>query len=183
MTGSEKKIEARDISDAIFLSMGSNLGNRMTHLERALNELSRRGLAISACSSVYETEPVGFRDQPDFLNLACQGQTDLSPFELLDLCKGVESSMGRRPAQVDGPRLIDIDVLFYGRTVLETSTLVIPHNSYVMRRFVLVPLAELAPGLTDPRDGRTILELLAACPDRSWVRKFGRVEVNTGSSL
>jgi len=183
MFPSQKEIQPVVVPDVVYLSMGSNLGNRMGHLGRALSELNRRGLEILRCSSVYETEPVGFRDQPDFLNLACRGQTGLDPFALLDLCKGVESTMGRRPAQVDGPRLIDIDILFYGRTILETSTLVIPHGSYLLRRFVLEPLAELAPGLTDPRTGRTMSDLLDNCPDRSWVRKFGRVEVNTGSSL
>ena len=131
--------------DSVFLALGSNLGDRMTSLHNALGDLSLHGLRVAQCSSVYETEPVGFRDQPDFLNLVCRIECGLGPLQLLDLCKATESRLGRRPAQVDGPRLIDIDILFFGRTVMESPTLTIPHPSLHLRRFVLVPLAELAP--------------------------------------
>jgi 2-amino-4-hydroxy-6-hydroxymethyldihydropteridine diphosphokinase len=176
-------MEQTESLDSVFLALGSNLGDRMASFQRVLTTLSRYGLDIEQCSSVYETEPVGIRDQPAFLNLVSQARSSLSPFELLDLCKSVELEMGRRPAQVGGPRVIDIDILFFGQTVLESPKLVIPHPSLHLRRFVLVPLAELAPALKDPRSGRTVRELLDTCPDRSWVRNFGRVEVHTRSSL
>ena len=176
-------MEQPESFDSVFLALGSNLGDRLASFQRVLASLGRQGLSIERCSSVYETEPVGFRDQPNFLNLVSQVRSSLNPFELLDLCKSAELAMGRRPAAVGGPRVIDIDILFFGQTVLESPKLVIPHPSLHLRRFVLVPLAELAPGLKDPRSGRTVQELLDTCPDRSWVRSFGRVEVHTRSSL
>ena len=143
----------------VYLGLGSNLGNRQDNLDRALDLLSQR-LRIGKVSSVYDTEPVGNIEQPRFLNLVCQVYTTLTPKELLILVKGIESKLGRVSSKPNAPRTIDIDILFYGDQVMETPELVIPHPRLVERAFVLVPLAEIAPGLVHPVSGKAITELL-----------------------
>ena len=147
------------VSVTVYLGLGSNLGNRQDNLDRALDLLSQR-LRIGKVSSVYDTEPVGNIEQPRFLNLVCQIYTTLTPKELLILAKGIESKLGRVSSRPNAPRTIDIDILFYGDQVVETPELVIPHPRLAERAFVLVPLAEIAPGLVHPVSGKAIKELL-----------------------
>ena len=143
----------------VYLGLGSNMGDRRNNLNRARDYLSQR-LRVEKVSSVYETEPVGNIEQPRFLNLVCEVYTNLAPMELLSLDKGVERKLGRVPGKSDEPRPIDIDILFYDDQIIETPELVIPHPGLTERAFVLVPLAEIAPELVHPVNGKTIKELI-----------------------
>ena len=143
----------------VYLGLGSNLGNRQDNLDKALDLLSHR-LQVEKVSPTYDTEPVGNPDQPRFLNLVCQAHTKLAPTELLTLAKGIESKLGRTFNKANTPRPIDIDILFYGEQVIETPELVIPHPRLTERAFVLIPLAEIAPELVHPVNGKTVKALL-----------------------
>ena len=140
-------------------------------MDKALELLSWR-LRIGKVSSIYQTEPIGNIEQPRFLNLVCQGYTRLAPMELLTLAKGIELKLGRTPSKSNAPRPIDIDILFYGEQVIETPELVIPHPRLTERAFVLIPLAEIAPGLVHPLNGKTIKELLAGVTEVQGVFKW-----------
>ena len=152
-----------------YLGLGANLGDRESNLRRVLEHLQER-MTIEQVSSLYETEPVGYREQPKFLNAACHVSTDLAPFPLLSFLKGIETDMGRDFTII--PRPIDLDILFYGRLVLNTPELTIPHPRLAERAFVLAPLAEIAPALVHPVLGRTIMKLLAAVEGKDSVRKW-----------
>ncbi|HEX7092016.1 MAG TPA: 2-amino-4-hydroxy-6-hydroxymethyldihydropteridine diphosphokinase [Longimicrobiales bacterium] len=143
----------------IYLGLGTNLGDRESNLREALRRLAEL-VRIEAVSSVYESEPVGFRAQPDFWNLVVRGQTELGPRALLGAIQEIERMMGRRPSFRNAPRVIDIDILLYDDVELDLPELSIPHPRMLERAFVLRPLAELAPGLVYPRTGRTIAEHL-----------------------
>ena len=146
-----------------YLGLGSNVGDRRGHLRSAIELLGDHGVEVEAVSSLYETEPVGeITDQPDFLNAAVRIRTELEPQELLDVCKGIEAEQGRMFAGPrHGPRSLDVDLLLLGDLELETERLTLPHPEVRSRRFVLVPLLELDPGLTLP-DGTRLDEALAA---------------------
>jgi 2-amino-4-hydroxy-6-hydroxymethyldihydropteridine diphosphokinase len=131
-------------------------------LQSALDALNRPDLRLKRASGLYETEPIGLRDQPWFLNLAAEFETDLFPLQLLHRIESVERQLGRKRVVVNGPRTIDIDILLYGNFVVRTGELEIPHPRFHERRFVLAPLAELTPDLRDPVTGKTMRELLAA---------------------
>ena len=147
----------------VYLSLGSNLGDRELMLQSALDRLNAADLRIVRVSSVYETEPVGFKEQPFFLNLVAEGETDLFPLMLLNRIQKVELLLGRkRSGPPNGPRSIDIDILLYGRATVHSARLDIPHPRLHERRFVLGPLVELAPDLRHPTLGRTMRELLAS---------------------
>jgi 2-amino-4-hydroxy-6-hydroxymethyldihydropteridine diphosphokinase len=133
----------------VYLGLGSNLGNRARNIYEALRRL-RSNVRLDRISSLYETEPVGLTDQPWFLNLVCLGQTALQPEALLVVVKGIERDMGRKEGIRFGPRVIDIDILFYDDLVMRTERLEIPHPRLHQRGFVLIPLMELAPDLVHP---------------------------------
>ena len=154
-----------------YLGLGSNMGERQDYLERALNFLSQR-LRIGKVSSIYDTEPVGNVNQPRFLNMVCQVYTSLPPMALLTLGKGIESKLGRVSGKSNAPRPIDIDILFYGDHIIETPELVIPHPRLTERAFVLIPLAQIAPDLVHPVNGKTIKELLKGITEAQGVFKW-----------
>ena len=143
----------------VYLSLGSNLGQRAENLAQALRMLGEK-LKIVQVSAIYETEPVGIREQPWFLNLVCAAETELSPQELLAFFQGIEGKVGRVRERRFGPRLIDIDILFYDGLIIRTPSLEIPHPRLTERAFVLVPLVEIAPGLLHPVLKLTMREIL-----------------------
>lgn len=155
-----------------YLGLGSNLGDREQNLLRALSLLSTK-VEVRRISSIYETEPVGYEEQPLFLNLVCQIATLLSPRELLNFAKEIEAAMGRVPSgQRNSPRLIDIDILLYGSESIESPDLTIPHPRLEERAFVLIPLAEIAPDLIPPQLGKSIAQLADKVGGKSGVRKY-----------
>ena len=144
----------------IFLSLGSNIGQRLDNLQRAVNSLGQY-VSVEAIAPVYDTEPWGLVEQPRFLNCCIKGRTRLDPESLLSVCKEIESSMGREPGVRWGPRLIDIDILYFNDIRSKTFRLQIPHPEIADRAFVLAPLADIAPDLRDPKSERTVGEMLA----------------------
>ncbi|HJQ71735.1 MAG TPA: 2-amino-4-hydroxy-6-hydroxymethyldihydropteridine diphosphokinase [Blastocatellia bacterium] len=158
----------------IYLGIGSNLGEREANLKEAARRIAGLGLTITRASSIYETEPVGYADQPWFLNqvIEVESEQSIKPAELLESLLGIEREMGRRPSVKDGPRLIDIDLLLYGDVVLSEAGMTAPHPRMHLRRFVLEPMAEIAPDVKHPAIGKTMAELLAALEDSSTVRVF-----------
>ncbi|HSO99036.1 MAG TPA: 2-amino-4-hydroxy-6-hydroxymethyldihydropteridine diphosphokinase [Solirubrobacteraceae bacterium] len=156
-----------------YLGLGSNVGERREHLQAAADELSRQGLAVDAASSTYDTEPVGLvLDQPEFLNACLRIVTGLDPESLLDTCKATERAVGRRPGIRHGPRVIDVDLLLLGDVELVSDRLALPHPEVTARRFVLVPLLELEPGLSLP-DGTPLAAALDALGPGQAVRRAG----------
>lgn len=160
----------------IYLSLGSNLGERDQNLARAITSLPERGVRVLRQSSLYETEPVDVRGQPWFLNCAVEAETDLMPRQLLQALLGIEREMGRRRRVPRGPRLIDMDILFYGSSIVDLPNLEVPHPRMAGRRFVLMPLNELAPTLRHAVLNKTVAELLAETPDRSQVRLWRTID-------
>lgn len=153
----------------VYLSLGSNVGDRVAHLRKALEALSRASIEVRRVSSFYKTEPVDFLPQRWFVNCVAEAGTDLMPLRLLKTLQSVERTLGRHPGIAKGPRTIDIDILLYENVVVRSSTLTIPHERLGERRFVLVPLAELAGQLRHPVTQRTILEMLHDTRDNSQV--------------
>ena len=156
----------------IYLALGSNIGDREANLREALRLLSESAVTISKLSSIYETEPLDYLDQPWFLNAALEAQTDLSPHQLLAILRRIESQMGSKKPFPKGPRLIDLDILLYASETINTPDLQIPHPRMLQRNFVLAPLAEIAPSLRHPAWPASASDLLARSPDKSLVRRF-----------
>lgn len=144
----------------VFLLLGTNLGEREKNIERALHELSSRGVLITKKSSLLKTSPWGYKEQPDFLNLAVEAFTCLTPHQLLRLIKEIERDLGRKETFRYGPRVIDIDILFYENEIIKTDELVIPHPLIHKREFALRPLCEIAPDFVHPEFGVSVKELL-----------------------
>src|SRR5258705_4463642 len=134
----------------VYLSLGSNVGDREANLRAAIDELPHVGVGITRVSSFYETEPVDLREQPWFLNCVVEAETHFDPFLLLRALREIETKMGSKKLAAKGPRLMDIDILLYGAETISTPELQVPHPRMHLRRFVLVPLAEIAPGLKHP---------------------------------
>lgn len=154
---------------SVFLGLGSNVGDREANVRAALRGLEGHGFRVTALSSLYLTEPVDAPPQEWFLNAVAGGETALSPEALLQACLDTERALGRVRDEPRGPRTIDIDLLLHGSEVRPGPGLVLPHPRMAERRFVLVPLAEIAPGARHPVLGLTAAEMLRRCPDRSQV--------------
>lgn len=163
-------------SKQVFLALGSNLGERRQNLEAALVALQHESIQLTACSSLYETEPRDVAKQPWFLNMVACGQTKLFPLQLLAVLHRIERQLGRKRlgAVPRGPRLIDIDILLFGSLAMATEELTIPHPRMLERRFVLEPLVEIAPVLRDPVTGELLAKRLSQLADQR-VRKIGAV--------
>ncbi len=154
------------MSNLAYIGIGSNLGSPLENCERSLTRLEEHPkIKVTARSSFYETEPVGPKDQSWFVNAAAQVTTDLEPLALLDALLAIEGGMGRVRNEKWGPRIIDLDILLYEDRVLNSTRLEIPHPEMIQRRFVLAPLAELAPDLVHPIEKDTIQHLLSALPE------------------
>ena len=157
-----------------YLSLGSNLGDRRANFMRALAELEKAGVVVKRVSSIYETEPVGPMEQGAeqgwFLNCAVEIGTDLEPLPLVRLLLGIEHMLGRERNNPGGPRTLDMDILFYEDRVMDTAELALPHPRMAGRRFVLQPMAEIAPDVRHPITQRTVREMLGMLKDQSQVR-------------
>jgi 2-amino-4-hydroxy-6-hydroxymethyldihydropteridine diphosphokinase len=154
----------------VYLSLGSNIGNRAENLRTALAALPSLGIAVTQQSSLYETEPVDYLEQDWFLNCVVAGQTAIAPAELLRRLRALETKMGSKKQFAKGPRLIDLDILLYGNESIDQPELTVPHPRMLNRRFVMAPLAEIAPALRHPQWPGTATELLAATVDHSQIK-------------
>jgi len=159
------------VRKTVYLSLGSNVGDRAANLRSAIRRLTTLG-QVEGISSFYETEPVEFTAQPWFLNCVVKLDTEKMPKQLLSGILDVEQQMGRRRTQKKGPRTIDIDILLFGNSIIETKGLTVPHPALHERRFVLEPLAEIAPDVRHPAFKRTIRELRDTLPPGQAVRKL-----------
>jgi 2-amino-4-hydroxy-6-hydroxymethyldihydropteridine diphosphokinase len=161
---------ADPVKKTVYLSLGSNLDDRGKNLRDAIAGLANAQVHVVRVSSVYETEPVDYLDQPWFLNCAVEAETELASLDLLRAVRGIEAQMGSKKLIAKGPRLIDMDILLYGNEVVDTLELQVPHPRMHVRRFVLQPLAEIAPNVQHPIAHLSISDLLARTPDKSAVR-------------
>ena len=153
-----------------YLSLGSNLGDRLKNLQSALRGIARLGKIVKL-SALYETEAVGVENQPLFLNMVCILQSDLSPFRLIRKLKAIEAALGRRPAPKWGARVIDVDIVEYEGEPVATDILHIPHKEWEKRKFVLIPFKEVAAQFVT-REGKPIRLVLEKCPDKKRVNKI-----------
>jgi 2-amino-4-hydroxy-6-hydroxymethyldihydropteridine diphosphokinase len=158
------------VKQTVYLSLGSNVGDRAKNLRDAIAALGSAGVSVARVSSLYETEPVDYLDQHWFLNCAVEAETQLAALDLLHAARGIEAQMGSKKLIAKGPRLIDIDILLYGNEIVDTPQLQVPHPRMQLRRFVLQPLAQIAPNVQHPVSRLSISELLARTPDKSAVR-------------
>lgn len=163
----------------VFLSLGSNLGDRLINLNGAIQSINALDkLSILSCSSVYETEPWGNTNQPNFLNLVLQLETDLSPYPLLETTQKIEQEYGRMRKYKWAERTLDIDILLYNQLILEDPKLTIPHPQMRFRNFVLIPLLEIAPDLEYPGTSETIRQLIQNSPDKCHVKWICKLDLS-----
>lgn len=154
----------------IYLSLGSNVGDREANLRVAISHLEPAAVHVRQVSSLYETEPVDYLDQPWFLNCVVEAETSLTPLALLEALLSIEKQIGSKKEFAKGPRKIDLDILLYGSETTDAPDLQIPHPRLLARRFVLAPLAEIAPNLRHPAWAATAAELLRDLADSSQVK-------------
>jgi len=159
----------------VYLSLGSNLGDREASLRAAVAALPEVGAPVVKVSSLYETEPVDYLDQPWFLNCAVEAETSLAPLDLLHALRGIEARLGSKKEFAKGPRLLDMDILLYGDETIDSPELQIPHPRMLQRNFVLAPLAEIAPALEHPSWTANAADLFANSADASRVKRFARL--------
>jgi 2-amino-4-hydroxy-6-hydroxymethyldihydropteridine diphosphokinase len=160
------------VKKTVYLSLGSNVGDRARNLQGAIAALRKAGVDVTRISSMFETEPVDYLDQPWFLNCAVEAETELPAVALLKALRQIEADMGSKKLVSKGPRLIDLDILLYDDETIDTPELQVPHPRMHLRRFVLEPLAEIAPNVRHPVYGLSAAEMLANLPDKSSVRKL-----------
>jgi 2-amino-4-hydroxy-6-hydroxymethyldihydropteridine diphosphokinase len=156
----------------VYIALGTNVGEREANLIQALRLLPDSGVHPRRASSIYETEPVDYLDQEWFLNMVLEAQTELDALDLLSALRVIEGQMGSKKAFAKGPRKIDLDILLYGNETIDTPELQVPHPRMLGRKFVLIPLAEIAPGLRHPSWQSGVSHILAASRDRSAVKKL-----------
>jgi len=167
-----------------YLSMGSNIGNREEFLKLAIEKLSEdKHVKIEACSSIYETDPVGYTDQENFLNMVVKISTSYSALQLLDLCMKVEHDLGRVREFRWGPRVIDLDILLYNKENIEMESLQVPHPRMMERAFVLIPLLEIDRSLVLPIIDTPLVEVLDDIPDKEGVRLWKQINGEDASAL
>ncbi|KKB39425.1 2-amino-4-hydroxy-6-hydroxymethyldihydropteridine diphosphokinase [Bacillus thermotolerans] len=160
-----------------FLSLGTNLGDRFSHLQEAIRLLdAHEKIRIERVSSIYETDPVGYTEQPAFLNLVLQASTSLSAEELLEACLLIEQQLGRVREFKWGPRVIDLDILMYNQDNIKSENLIIPHPRMLERAFVLIPLAEVAPKALMPGSDQSLEDLVSAVQGREGVRLWKQAD-------
>jgi 2-amino-4-hydroxy-6-hydroxymethyldihydropteridine diphosphokinase len=158
--------------DFVYLSLGSNVGDREANLRAAIAALGSAGVHVAQISSIYETEPVDYLEQPRFLNCVVEAETEMEPQALLQTLRAIELQMGSKKEFAKGPRKIDLDILLYGSETINTPELQVPHPRMLLRRFVLAPLVEVAPNLKHPAWRATAAQLLAQLSDSSLVKLF-----------
>ncbi len=148
------------MKNTIYLSLGSNIGDRKKNIAEAIDSLEKAGIRIKKKSALYETEPVGIKEQENFYNMCLAAETELEPEDLLKKIKEIEAKIGRLPSQRWGPRIIDIDILFYNNIIFENEDLKIPHPEILNRKFVLIPMAEIAGDYVHPVINSKIKDIL-----------------------
>ena len=156
----------------VYIALGSNVGDRAKNLREAVRLIGEAGVRVLKSAGMYETEPLGYMDQDWFLNSVVEGETELSAVQLLQTLRAIEERMGSKKPFVNGPRLIDLDILLYGQQIVDTAELQVPHPRMHLRRFVLEPLAEIAPEVKHPFWRGTVQDLLSHLLDPSVVKKL-----------
>ncbi len=158
--------------EKIYLSLGSNKGDKIENIESAIKKINRAGINILNISPKYITEPWGKKDQNEFLNCALEIESGLSPWKLLSIFKQIESSLGKKIIERWGERTIDIDIIFYGNKNIYEKNLIIPHPRFHLRKFVLIPLCDISCEIIDPLSKKTIKELLNSVNDQNKIKLF-----------
>ncbi len=156
----------------VYISLGSNKGNRAQYIDSAIEKIKLYGIKVSAVSKKYITEPWGKKDQNEFINCAAKLETELSPWSLLDILKKVELELGKKIIERWGERTIDIDIIFYGNKNIYEKKLIIPHPRFHLRKFVLIPLCDISYEITDPFSKKTIKELLNSVDDTNAIKLY-----------